>query len=310
MYFYDCDSHISFGSVKIIVKHPVTGDVNTVPTYMTPISVTKDSSISYISPKTSAFGPISTPIFNTAPVPSYTAYVVGIEFDYYSNYTGYEGSNLTFAFSQDQPSTFTMYLRATVGSVKLNSSTYLPYRIQNGHLGSELDLSKPTYVWIYPNWVKPTQPTKKYKMDKIKIIFEVSQNYINNNTNSNYYFYVSFNISKINSINNPVNLSQRQVKFNKGDSTSKELGTFDINPAITTNSVVITFSLTIFDSRDTSFPYSSTFLYFDNDSPVTFSFNDVAQSTLMVTNKQYNALMSTSMTEDVTTTHTIRISVN
>lgn len=314
MYFYDADKHVAFGSVKIVVKHPTTYNVTTIPTYMTPLSVTKNSSISYVSPVNSPFGPISTPIFNSAPLPSYTAYIIGFEFNYYiDSYNNYKPDYFKIYINQTQPSSLdnSSYMRYNIGSCEQYKDAYCSTRVQYGMI-MPMEVSKPCYFWIKPHWNLSTQ-TKTYKMNKLQIVFEHgSQTIMTAKT-----FRLTLGIAKINDVEY-TDLDQGlqgiynyEIVFNKGDSYRKIIKTMDINPAISQKSLKILFKMIYIWSNNygSSFPISSTFVQFDGDSPLRFTSSDNQNGSLYVQMREYNTTMSNSKTEDVTSIHELKIYV-
>lgn len=155
-YFYDCDAYAYFTSVFLTVKHPVTNDVITIPTYTTPPSVPNPNGTSYVSPITNPFGPHSTPCFaNMDKYPiTYKCDLIGFSCYLYFAYRGvYSGSTVALMISQSQPTSFSnpsLLNNKFTTVTEFNTQTYYSTRLQSTKF-CEIDISKPLYCWIKPN---------------------------------------------------------------------------------------------------------------------------------------------------------------
>lgn len=274
-YFYDCDAYAYFTSVFLTVKHPVTNDVITIPTYTTPPSVPNPNGTSYVSPITNPFGPHSTPCFaNMDKYPiTYKCDLIGFSCYLYFAYRGaYFGSKVVLMISQSQPTSFSnpSLLNNTFTTVtEFNTQTYYSTRLQSTKF-CEIDISKPLYCWIKPNWNKTT-PSNTYNFRSFNI-YVYFQKYVQGN---HYRIYVKINSIKYNNVTyNITSNNSISVDISPTQSIQYLLGNISLNNSININGssgdIYVNFDLRI-TSLSNKQPNSWCEVSFANDTPATIN---------------------------------------
>lgn len=274
-YFYDCDGYSYFTSVFLVVKHPTTNNVITIPCYTTPPSVPNQNGPSYVSPLANPFGPHSTACFSNMdnyPI-TYKCDLIGFScYMYFAYRAAYDGSTVVLNISQSQPTSFSnsSLLSNTFTSIaSFNEQTYYSTRLQSTKF-CEIDISKPLYCWIKPDWRKKTTPSNTYNFRSFNI-YVYFQKYIQGN---HYRIYVKINNIKYN--NTTYNItSNNSINFDVNPTQSIQylLGNIPLNNSININGsgdIYVNFDLRI-TALSRKQPNSWCEVSFANDMPATIN---------------------------------------